>query len=79
MLAIVKCASCAPDEWPGPPPEHNCAADDEDRLYGTVVYTVPRHDSSLHDRYVVQEWPVCPQCKEEYCTWCGCAAWCQCL
>jgi len=79
MPEFPRCAACAPDEWPQPIVDHRCAESDEDRLWGTIVYTMPRHDGDLHDRYTVMTWPTCPACGEEYCTRCGVHAWYQCL
>lgn len=74
------CPRCRPQEWPSTPvAEHPCAANDEDGTYGTIVVSRPRRSGGLHDRYISRTWPVCPECEQVYCTWCGAEEWYQVL
>lgn len=79
-LVVGVCKQCASHEWPKKPIEnHKCAQNDEDRLYGTVRYSLPYYNSAgefLH-RYSVNTWPQCEICGKRYCSICGEQEWYQ--
>lgn len=80
MSTFPHCPRCRPQEWPSTHVvEHACAASDEDHLHGSIAITYPRNSGGLHDRYISRTWPVCPECKQGYCTWCGAEEWSQSL
>lgn len=76
-IVIGHCSKCRPDEWRVDPGDHRCAAEDEDSLYGTVLVSCYSPTSGW--RYNVRTWPMCEECGERYCTYCGEHEWRQCL